>query len=297
MDKNDLYILICISALLMEEVNVESIDLFFTVPKEERVRKQLNKVICKLNHPPANYLDNLVWGNKWKHMYSEWMKVVDYISEEMDILEYNRIMTISDGEYIDVLFYKDDFQVAYQRIDIMYGMNTLSRFPKLLYIADVDLFDESYTKYYYDVYLDQYISCDNALTEPKPSWEIYETEVRKYNSLHPFFVELKERESNNKREKELVVNQSISSYLEKYGGTIKLDVLLYKLNKSQEGKIYVLCYDGTFHVEIIEMMDLECMGVTQNTIQLQTSEANVNLLLCWRNHKGISCPSWKISIE
>jgi hypothetical protein len=293
--KNGLYILVCSRVLLME-VNVESIDLFFQTSNSEHTRKQRGMVLCHLNHPPSEYLEHPVWGDKWTHMYSEWKKVVEFISEETDVPEYNRIMTISDGENIDVLFYQDDFQVAYQRIDVMYGMNTLSRFPKLLYLPDVDVFEESYTKYYYEEYLDRYISCDSTWSEPKPSWEIYETEVRKYNSVHPFFIELKERESNAKKEKEMVVNQSISSYLETYGGRIKLDVLLEKFNESQEGKIYLLCCEGKFHVEMMEMMDLEWMGVTQNTIQVRTGEANVNLLLCWRNHKGVSQPSWKISI-
>ena len=94
----------------------------------------------------------------------------------------------------------------------------------------------------------------------------------------------------------MVVNQSISSYFEMYGGQIKLDVVLDKFNKSQDGKIYVLCSEGTFHVEIMEMMDLEFMGITQNTVQVRSGEAVFSLLLCWRNRKGISYPSWKISI-
>ena len=287
--------------------DVSSIQLFFEASKRsenDQANKLREKILGVLTNPPAAYLEDPEWGSKWTHLYSEWMKAVECVSDQTAVPDYTRTaIEVKAGRTnhydMNLSFYLDDFQVAVRKIEFKYGADQLKKLPQFLSLgAGFSMFEYTYPQYYYDHYLEEYVGCDEGLTEQKPVWEEYQKEGKKVSSSHSFFIQLKEREETNKAQKADVVNRSISTYLEKYASSIQLDVLMDKFKTSQEGKIYLL-WSGAFHVETMdELCELEWIGVKRgHTIQVRSGEVIFNLLLRWRNHKGILNPAWQISMK
>ncbi len=107
---------------------------------------------------------------------------------------------------------------------------------------------------------------------------------------HPFF----------KNEKDSVVNTSITDYLEKYGESININAFIEKVSESQTNKLYLL-WDKKFSSDQFteeEISQIKYHGIKNgNVIQLKSGNTIYDLLLRWRNHKGILNPAWQISMK
>jgi hypothetical protein len=124
--------------------------------------------------------------------------------------------------------------------------------------------------------------------------------VTRVNDAGAFFIQLKEREEVNKKQKAAIVNTSISQYLTEYSAYIDLSLLGQKLKESQENKVYVLWNNHSFHIDQINLegMSLEYVGVKNGNVLLVKSGSHTfEMLLRWRNHKGILNPAWQISMK
>ena len=176
---------------------------------------------------------------------------------------------------------------------------------------------QSYEVFWYHEYLDKYIACDPQLQQSqppsppppqKPSLEEYIRCIQKTNyDVNPFFEHLKKCEDNFKKEKAAIVNKSISEYLSLFGSKIDLSVFTQKIRESQTDKTFILwgknMKDMKCHIDTIspeEMEDIQFRSIkNKNTIVLESSvtKTTYNLLLRWRNHKGILNPAWQISMK
>jgi hypothetical protein len=200
-------------------------------------------------------------------------------------------------------FYNDNILVKQEKIEFKYGSSSIDKIPQFLSLqARFPFFTESYDKYYYENYLDKYIACDDTITEPKPSLEIYLKYVTNTNyNILPFFENLKNCEENNKKEKDVIVNKSIHEYLLQYGPSINIQEFIEKVRNTQKEKTYLLWNKGKFHIDSLNEEDSVIIfrSITnKNTIELGSSNGNIyKLLLRWRNHKGILNPAWQISMK
>jgi hypothetical protein len=151
--------------------------------------------------------------------------------------------------------------------------------------------------------LDAYLAIDPEITLPKPPREEYLQNVIKTNyDCSPFFAQLKARELTLQKEKNKVVNQSITEYLTRNASMIHLDAFSEKVKETQSEKSYVLWSKGKFYLDSIapqEMTNLQFQSVKNGNVVLVKSESNTvySLLLRWRNHKGILNPAWQISMK
>ena len=95
---------------------------------------------------------------------------------------------------------------------------------------------------------------------------VYLNLVTKTNySITPFFAQLKLRELFFQKEKNEVVNTSITDYLIKYGNTIDIASFAEKIKATQTEKIYLLWCNGKFCID--KLSDEEMSGMTFHSIK------------------------------
>jgi hypothetical protein len=174
----------------------------------------------------------------------------------------------------------------------MVGSN-IGDLPQFLSLqAKIGLFTETYDKFWYENYLDKYIACDSSITEAKPSLQHYLKNVTstKY-TITPFFAQLKTRELFFQKEKNEVVNASITDYLTKYGKELDIKSFSEKVKATQSEKIYLLWCNGKFSSDKLseaEMSDITYHSIKNgNVLEVKSGNTIYGLLLRWRNLRYI----------
>ena len=257
----------------------------------------------------SEYLEHSVHGPSWKTVHEQWKVALAIVAKNTAVRTYTSTSVVMKAgrKYnydADVTYHNEGTVVATRKIEFKYGAANICELPQILSLqAKMNLFENTYDVFYYKHYIDKYLACDSELsTVEKPSLDVYLKHVtRTTYSTTPFFEKLKERELSFETEKDAVVNQSIADYLATYAHTINLSFFSDKLQTTQRDKIYLLWSKGTFHYDTIS--DAEMTGIAfqsirkGNVLVLQAGQASYELLLRWRNHKGILNPAWQISMK
>ena len=292
-------------------MSVSDIATFFNTSarsENDATNKVREKVLKKLCDPPKEYLDHAEFGNSWRIVHRAWTDALKDVAKETGIPEYTSTqINIKGGRKFnydaDILYYNGTNLLANRKIEFKNGGSNIGSLPQFLSLqAKIDLFAETYDKFYYEKYLDKYLACDTLITQPKPLLEAYLKSVTstKY-SITPFFAQLKTRELFFQEEKNKVVNTSITDYLTVWGNTIKVASLTEKVKATQADKMYLLWDSGKFYLD--KLLDAEMTGMTFHSIKngnvlvMNSGSTMYNLLLRWRNHKGILNPAWQISMK
>jgi len=270
-----------------------------------KVREKVLKLIC---NPPNEYLDNAEFGNSWRILHEAWNIALKKIAQETSVPNYtNTQITVRGGRKFnydaDVTYYNGTTLVANRKIEFKNGGSNIGDLPQFLSLqTKIGLFTETYDKFWYENYLDKYIACDSSITETKPSLQLYLKNLTstKY-TITPFFAQLKTRELFFQNEKNAVVNASITDYLTTYGKEIDIKSFSEKVKATQTDKIYLLWSNGKFSTD--QLSEAEMTGMTfhaiknGNVLQVKAGTTTYNMLLRWRNHKGILNPAWQISMK
>ncbi len=201
-------------------------------------------------------------------------------------------------------FYKDEKVVKEVKLEFKFGEKEINKIPEYYNAsANKKFHDLVYAKFFYDNYLE--LICYLYDLE-MPSEDIYMKEIYKNSSKVDFFKKLKEKENEEPEKKELkslVVNQSISEYLEKIKDHTNLEIITSELKRTQTDKIFLLYSDGEFYLDQIQEEELEaaCVKgiVNENVLEIQSKclTTTHRMLLRWKNHKGILFPAWQISLS
>lgn len=270
-----------------------------------KIREKVLKLIC---NPPKEYLENPEFGNSWRIVYQAWNDALKKVAEETNILIYTSTqIKIRGGRKFnydaDIMYYNGTILVANRKIEFKNGGSNISDLPQFLSLqAKIGLFTETYDKFWYEKYLDKYIGCDSSITEAKPSLQLYLKNVTstKY-TITPFFAQLKDRELFFQKEKNEVVNASITDYLTQYGKELDIKSFSEKVKATQTEKIYLLWCNGKFYTDKLseaEMSDMTYHSIKNgNVLEVKSGNTIYGLLLRWRNHKGILNPAWQISMK
>jgi hypothetical protein len=251
------------------------------------------------------FLDDPIHGPAWRTLVTAWDAAVREVAEKTQVPAYDRVTVSMKGgrgyHYdADLQFHTSD-GIVLRMIEFKYGATQVTSLPQFLSLqAKFPMFEVTYDAFYYDYFLDRYLGCDEGLTETKLSREDYLHRVTATTYHVPFFQQLKEREDVAKQEKNRVVNESITAYLETHGPSMNLTRFSEKLQESQTGKIYLLWSKGAFHVDVRALSKEESLtyhGIKGgNVLQIQQGGIQYHLLLRWRNHKGILNPAWQIKL-
>lgn len=276
--------------------------------KNDLINKIRENILNVISNPPTEFIDNVEFGTYWNIVQKAWNDALTKIAIDTNIPSYTSTESKRKGgrrfHYdMDIRYYNEKMCIAHRKIEFKNGGITINDIPQFLSLqTKFGLFNKTYEEFWYENYIDRYVACDNLITEAKPPLHSYLKIVSSTNyNIHPFFAQLKNREEFCKTEKNEIVNESITDYLTRYGTTIDIESFTEKVKQTQRDKIYLLWYNGTFHLD--KFADEEMKNITFNSIkngnilELKTGTTTYSLLLRWRNHKGILNPAWQISMK
>lgn len=270
--------------------------------KNNKIREEIIEALPDMDE---SYFTDLTHGEQWTNLRTKLTESIQELADNNSFTNYEivRLAGRTNNYDFKFIYYNADTIVYERNVEFKNGSSSISKLPQFLSLSDkFNLLDceVSYSSYFYDNYLSNYLSLDSSIELEKPEKEIYLKHVSNTNyDIVPFFRELKTKEHNFKKEKSQLVNESIQTYLELYGNQINLKKMADKL-KSQDNKVFMMWDGNQFHLEQIipNMTDLEYINIKNgNTIMLKTDVYNYHLLLRWRNHKGILNPAWQIKLS
>lgn len=275
--------------------------------KTNKIREKILEIVGN-EKVPQDYFENSEYGVYWNRICNAWEDAVKKVSEKTGIETYDSYkVNLKAGRNfnydMDLIYFNKEKEIAKRKIEFKFGATKLNKIPQILSLqSKVDLFPETYDSFYYDNYLDKYLEKVKDIISDKPDKTIYLKKVTSVNyKVNPFFQELKEKEEKNKKEKHKIVNTSIKEYLEKYSKDINILYFMDKVLETQKEKHYLLWNDGEFHYDTIEQSEIENMEYSNvkngNTVILKSNKTTYNILLRWRNHKGILNPAYQISMN
>ena len=294
-------------------ITVQDINMFFDQcmrQNNDSANKRREQVLVMLYDPPYAFINNSDYGKRWKLLSDAWKESITFLSKAGDFKPYTSVkMTLKAGRKFhydaDMAFMDGKTIVASKKIEFKHNCSSIAKLPQFLSLSTkTPLFPVSYERFYYENYIDQYIVQDPSITVQKPDIEPYLTLVTGINyDSHPFFSQLKCRDSFFKEAKNRVVNASISDYLQRYGSSISKEAICERIRSTQKDKIYLLwsTKDCRFNIDEIQSSEMDRLGYhgikNNNTLVLFSGTTYYSLLLRWRNHKGILNPAWQISMK
>ena len=254
---------------------------------------------------PEAFLEHPEHGAQWEYLQREMKTLADTLAQG----DYTSVSIKPKGgrNYnYDALFqYVDSSMAPIGEVKVEYkcGATTIQKLPQILSLqAKFPMFSTTYDTWYYQNWLDKYLATDPGITETKPSLEDYLGLVTntEYDVL-PFFQQLKDREDVQKKNKAAIVNESIREYLKLHGPSLNLEMIVEKIRDTQLNKKFVLWHEGNFHVDSFTRDDLRIHRIGSirngNVLELFSDTARYDMLLRWRNHKGVLNPAWQISCK
>jgi hypothetical protein len=232
-----------------------------------------------------------LYGDRWQKVQSAWKEALHEVARgPYESIRITHKGGRSNRDFLAEYIHQDTIQPRNLEFKVSKTMRSIPQFLSL-YVS-FGMFPYLYDHYYYQEHLDKYLTFVGI---EKPPYEEYRRELYKSSSSMPFFQTLREKESEHKKEKEKVVNDSIMGYLEKYGSTFVSAELHAKLLTSQD-KDYLLWDGSRFQVHRLSFDQIQYVGHTKNQILLRSGEQELKMLLRWKNHKGILGPAWQISL-
>jgi hypothetical protein len=271
----------------------------------DAANKTRERVLASLNNPA--FLSDPVYGSQWTQVRAAWNQAMASVAKASGVPDYDAIESKPKGgrgaHYdLEVFFKKNGKVVGKAKIEFKNGGSGITDLPQFLSLqAKAPLFSVTYDAFYYENHLALYLACDPGLTITKPSLSEYLKAVTGTTYKHPFFAQLKERESIEQDAKNGIVNGSITDYLTKHGASLNLKAFALKVQETQTDKHYVLWSKGAFQVDCLdrkEMTDLSLGPIKNgNVLVVKGATKSYHMLLRWRNHKGILNPAWQISLK
>ena len=261
--------------------------------------------------------DTLFENDDWYNLKEKFKNVVENIcNKKYDYYIINRKGGFHNWDF-DLLFYKNNNKIQYNKLEFKNGSDKLSNLPCFLTLAVSEKYkkllnnEDSYTNFYYNKFLPKInnIYNDMFLTEKYLNIEDYIRKVVRINSRHkvPYFKKLFEddvllQQNNNLlfNEKKEIVNHSIKDYFRKnnYSKNINKDFINEKLYNSQGEKIFIMWKNDNFNIEQFDYNDLHLSGrldIEDNKIIFDTLNNNkIIFKLIWNRRQGILMPSWKL---
>ena len=261
----------------------------------DATNKLREDILHNIRELPSEYFTDIEYGTQWSCVRNGWVSIIETICQVPSPMVGIKRMGGRKYNY--------DYELSYgtniRKVEFKNGSNEIAKLPQFLSLPANDrLFPMSFAEFYYLHWIDKYIACDTGITTPKPSLSEYMSVIYKNNyNIHPFILQLKEREHTMKLAKNAVVNNAIHEFCIKYGQQIDLIAFHNKVSETQNDKTYVLWIDGAFHTEqMCNNGPMTFMGVrNRNVIEVQDTKTKYSLLLRWKNHKGVLFPAFQIS--
>jgi hypothetical protein len=285
-------------------VNKSDIATFFTTSNRngnDAANKKRENALASLLTVPSDFLTDSTHGEKWRIVRDDWIRALKRFTPDPVTEATTKLMGGRKYNYDIDLAIKN--VGTHHKLEFKYGGTNITELPQFLSLqAKVDLFPVTFPQFYYENYIDQYLAADEGLSSAsKPPLAEYLEMVTKVNyDVSPFFAQLKERENVNKAQKDKIVNDGITDYLNTYGSKIDVTAFTEKVKETQRDKVYMMWSDGKFNVDQLETdsLNFEFYQIRNgNLLEVKSGDLICSMLLRWRNHKGVLNPAWQISLK
>jgi hypothetical protein len=190
------------------------------------------------------------------------------------------------------------------------GNSSLENLPQVLSLAtNTSHFcvGEKYESFFYDNYFRKVLDCYGCkMSSAVPTKQDYLKQVAK-STYDGIFLEMKKQEQEVLNEKSDLCDASIDAYLNTIGSeNFNSAWLESKIISSQDKKYFLVWTGEEFVIKTIPLSHMKlaqqiCFKANKKgfkkSIVVSSSDAQAQweLLLRWRNHKGIKMPAWQIS--
>jgi hypothetical protein len=275
---------------LENEINISHIELFektFDRTKNDQNNKIREKILENILYLEDSYFKNKEFGSKWTNLKNEFINTLDLDNDTKIVKKAGR-----SNNYDYYIHYSTGTR---EKIEFKHGSKSIFKLPQIIQLTDDKLIDSTYAEYFYDNYLEDL--CMLCKTTMIPKYQ-YINNVRKTSSNIEMFNDIKNFEDKTKKNN--IVNKSIKNYLQEYKNNIKLTNLEQYIKKSLD-KTYLLWdyrskkfIKEKIHDDFTNPIIKEIKN--NNTIVIH-SNYEYNLLLRWKNGKGVLNPAWQIAIK
>lgn len=284
---------------------VTDINTFFekgTKIKNDSDNKKREDILESIDSLPENFLTDTLYGDKWTSIRAKWNKALSSLcTEPFDTISVTKKGGRGHNYDFFVSYKKGGVEICSKQLEFKFNSKSIYKLAQFIQLTEYCGFiGQSYAEYYYNNYLS--IHCD-IVNVPILEKEKYLKFVKttSYDS-DPFFVKMKQAEENTEIKKKIsaLVAESIKTFLEKNGSTIDL-LCFTKRIKEQEDKIFILWDGKDFISERLEIGNSVRFKEVKNNnmIVLEDLEKGqvFNVLLRWKNHKGVLNPAWQIAVR
>lgn len=307
------------SAIEFDIIEVEDIMTFIDdniKSDNDSTNRTREKIIANILSPSPDYLADPVYGQHWINIHD---KLRDTLHSLCSI-PYHHILIKQKGgmtfNYDFVVQYCDDKNQVVHSVNLEFKNNasSIKELIQFLELYDKDcktkfeLFDYSYSEFYYDHYLDAYLALEETeeieeteKTE-KPSKEIYLKHIHDIKYKHPFFNKIYTNKTKRKKEKDKIVEDSRKKFIETYATTFNFEKIKNKIVESQSDKIFLLWDRNNFLIQTIDVKNIHISGIKPNGIHdlyfdvtVENFIYDIRIRLNWGNNNGIANPRWKFT--
>lgn len=252
--------------------------------------------------------------DKWMRMKSSLNTyLTELVKEKYDRVECIHKAGRSHKYDFLITFYREDGSKKEFKVEFKFNASTIDDCPQFVQPMKPSQYmssSSSYEEYYYDNYL-TILSTFSGLPLPKRETYLKQVHTTRPKCIIPYqdlyykgckkstkFTGLaKENEFYNLANK--ISRDSIRTFIENNNTILDIKRLSSYLEKSQDGKIYMLYYNGSFMLEHTNADDHSIVSVIKNPNKFRfecvsKTGKKINVLLRWKNGNGIAYPAFQI---
>jgi hypothetical protein len=283
--------------------HLDDIELFFSVGSRgsnDANNKRREEILVSLYNLPDEYRTH----PKWVLMSDKWRTFLSTLCTEC----YDDVRVVKKGgrkenhDFI-ILYLHNGAVVHSVKAEFKHNAASISRIPQYLSMAEnKGYLATSYARFYYTHTLDKVCALRGGI--PKPDIDTYMKCVYSDNyDKHEMFRTLYDLDNTDPSDvQSKLVDESIAAYLKENKHTLNMKMLTEDIRQRQTGKVFILWDLKAFHSDIIrddEMEIVSTAGVKNGNVLVAVSKAGTlhNMLLRWKNHKGVLFPAWQISLS
>lgn len=307
------------SAIEFDIIEVEDIMTFIddnAKSDNDSTNRTREKIIANILSPSPDYLADPVYGQHWTNIHD---KLRDTLHSLCSI-PYHHILIKQKGgmtfNYDFVVQYCDHKNQVVHSVNLEFKNNAsnIKELVQFLELYDKDcktkfeLFDYSYSEFYYDHYLDAFLALEEEKEEiekekiEKPTKETYLKHIHDIKYKHPFFNKIYTNKKHKKKEKDKLVEESRKKFIETYATTFNFEKIKNKIVESQSDKIFLLWDKSNFLIQTVNVKDIQIQGIKPNGIHdlyfdvtVENFIYDIRIRLNWGNNNGIANPRWKFT--
>jgi hypothetical protein len=197
------------------------------------------------------------------------------------------------------------------KLEFKHNNTNIFELPQFLELYDKDckttygICETSYSEFFYENYLDEYLKLEEFMSEPKPNKYDYLKNVHDIKYSHPFFKNMFENKKNKTKEKRELASLSINDYLIKYISTFNFEPIIEKI-RAQSDKIFLLWDCSNFHIQKIDVNSIQILKIKDISVievqkkkyfdlSLTNFDYDLRIRINWGNNVCVANPRWKFT--